>query len=86
MADRIIILKEGQLRCSGSSLFLKTRFGAGYMLTVSVTSTLIHDDNVNYDQNEEINAKNDHHLAIDLVLSAIPQATIRSHIAVSEVN
>jgi ABC-type multidrug transport system ATPase subunit len=47
LADRIIILSEGSLRCSGSSLFLKRRFGAGYILTLSVDSSMpipIHDD------------------------------------------
>ncbi|KAJ0391642.1 hypothetical protein ATCC90586_011398 [Pythium insidiosum] len=34
LGDRIAILADGRLRCVGSSLFLKTRFGAGYKLTV----------------------------------------------------
>ena len=33
LSDRIAILKAGQLRCSGSPLFLKQRFGVGYNLT-----------------------------------------------------
>ena len=33
LSDRIAILKAGQLRCSGSPLFLKKRFGVGYNLT-----------------------------------------------------
>jgi ATP-binding cassette subfamily A (ABC1) protein 2 len=35
LADRIAIMSEGSLRCSGSALFLKTRFGVGYLLSVS---------------------------------------------------
>ncbi|KAF1329508.1 Abc transporter a family member 1, partial [Globisporangium splendens] len=34
LGDRIAIMAEGQLRCCGSSLFLKNRFGAGYNLTL----------------------------------------------------
>ena len=33
LGDRIAILAEGTLQCCGSSLFLKTRFGAGYRIT-----------------------------------------------------
>jgi len=36
LGDRIAILSDGEMRCSGSSLFLKTRFGAGYVLTISL--------------------------------------------------
>mmetsp|Transcript_200 Transcript_200/g.364 ORF Transcript_200/g.364 Transcript_200/m.364 type:complete len:2007 (-) Transcript_200:174-6194(-) len=35
LGDRIAIMSDGHLRCSGTSLFLKTRFGAGYVLTIS---------------------------------------------------
>ena len=28
-------MSEGRLRCSGSSLFLKTRYGAGYLLSMA---------------------------------------------------
>ncbi|XP_065191638.1 phospholipid-transporting ATPase ABCA3-like [Sycon ciliatum] len=34
LGDRIAIMANGQLVCSGSSLFLKTKFGVGYHLTV----------------------------------------------------
>ena len=37
LGDRIAIMSEGHVRCSGSSLFLKTRFGAGYILSISMT-------------------------------------------------
>ncbi|KAF1315573.1 Abc transporter a family member 1, partial [Globisporangium splendens] len=33
LGDRIAIMAEGELRCCGSSLFLKNRYGAGYNLT-----------------------------------------------------
>ena len=34
LGDRIAILSEGRLLCSGSSLFLKGRFGVGYHLNL----------------------------------------------------
>jgi hypothetical protein len=34
LADRIAIMSKGRLRCYGSSLFLKGRFGVGYNLTM----------------------------------------------------
>eukprot|EP00903_Cladosiphon_okamuranus_P005738 g5694.t1 len=34
LGDRIAILSKGRLRCAGSPLFLKSRFGLGYKLTL----------------------------------------------------
>ncbi|XP_071041815.1 phospholipid-transporting ATPase ABCA1 isoform X1 [Parasteatoda tepidariorum] len=34
LGDRIAVINNGKLRCCGSSLFLKTRFGNGYYLTL----------------------------------------------------
>mmetsp|Transcript_6325 Transcript_6325/g.7912 ORF Transcript_6325/g.7912 Transcript_6325/m.7912 type:complete len:1988 (-) Transcript_6325:343-6306(-) len=34
LGDRIAIMADGELRCCGSSLFLKSRFGVGYNLTL----------------------------------------------------
>ncbi|XP_073229976.1 phospholipid-transporting ATPase ABCA3-like [Porites lutea] len=50
LGDRIAIMADGQLRCCGSSLFLKSRYGVGYHLTLvkkeecnqnSVTSLIV---------------------------------------------
>lgn len=38
LGDRIAVINNGQLRCCGSSLFLKTRFGSGYYLTLVKTA------------------------------------------------
>ncbi|RLN46989.1 hypothetical protein BBJ29_006669 [Phytophthora kernoviae] len=38
LGDRIAIMAEGQLRCCGSSLFLKNRYGAGYNFTLVKSS------------------------------------------------
>jgi len=35
LGDRITIMAKGKVRCSGSSLFLKSKFGVGYSLTIS---------------------------------------------------
>uniref|UniRef100_A0A914CKU6 ABC transporter domain-containing protein n=1 Tax=Acrobeloides nanus TaxID=290746 RepID=A0A914CKU6_9BILA len=35
LADRIAIIAEGQLRTAGSSLFLKRRYGEGYLMTIT---------------------------------------------------
>jgi len=38
LGDRIAIMTSGQARCCGSSLFLKSRYGKGYRLTMSKAS------------------------------------------------
>lgn len=37
LGDRIAIMSEGQLRCAGSSFFLKKFYGVGYQLTIERT-------------------------------------------------
>ena len=39
LGDRIAIISQGRLRCCGSSLFLKSRFGSGYYMTVVKAET-----------------------------------------------
>ena len=34
LGDRIAIISHGQLKCCGSSLYLKSTFGEGYHLTL----------------------------------------------------
>ncbi|KAH7463694.1 ABC transporter A family member 1 [Phytophthora ramorum] len=46
LGDRIAIMAEGDLRCCGSSLFLKNRFGAGYNLTLVKDDAKCDDDAV----------------------------------------
>ena len=40
LGDRIGIMANGRLTCLGSSMFLKSKFGVGYNLTVVKSSTL----------------------------------------------
>ncbi|KAL3659649.1 hypothetical protein V7S43_015324 [Phytophthora oleae] len=46
LGDRIAIMAEGEMRCCGSSLFLKNRFGAGYNLTLVKDDSKCDDDAV----------------------------------------
>ena len=38
MGDRIGIMSKGKMTCLGSSIFLKSKFGVGYNLTVVKTN------------------------------------------------
>ncbi|CAG9567181.1 putative ATP-binding cassette subfamily A,member 1 [Leishmania major strain Friedlin] len=40
LGDRVAIMSRGQLKCAGSSLFLKSRLGIGYNITISVDELL----------------------------------------------
>lgn len=50
LGDRIAIISNGQLKCCGSSIFLKNMVGDGYHLTFSKGELEVHvedeDDNV----------------------------------------
>jgi ABC-type multidrug transport system ATPase subunit len=37
LGDRIAIMGNGRLKCCGSSLFLKNRFGTGYYMNLTLT-------------------------------------------------
>jgi hypothetical protein len=43
LCDRIAIMSEGRLRCCGSSLFLKAKFGVGYNLSMTRSSIACND-------------------------------------------
>lgn len=38
LGDRICIMAEGKIKCCGSSLFLKNRYGVGYNLIIAKTT------------------------------------------------
>ena len=42
LGDRIAIMAQGQLRCCGSSLFLKKKYGVGYQLSIEKAKRLRH--------------------------------------------
>ena len=39
LGDRIGIMGEGKMQCSGSSVFLKNKFGVGYSITFTKSSS-----------------------------------------------
>lgn len=41
LGDRIAIMSEGRLQCSGTSLFLKNKYGAGYVLTMAKSDSKV---------------------------------------------
>lgn len=41
LGDRIGIMSQGKIKCLGSSLFLKNRYGSGYKLTMVKRDTLV---------------------------------------------
>ncbi|BFZ20641.1 hypothetical protein BsWGS_23680 [Bradybaena similaris] len=52
LGDRIAIISNGQLKCCGSSIFLKNMIGDGYHLTFSKAEHQVHEDEEN-DYNAE---------------------------------
>jgi ATP-binding cassette subfamily A (ABC1) protein 3 len=40
LGDRIAIMGEGKIRCCGSNMFLKQKFGGGYKLQIEFTEKL----------------------------------------------
>jgi len=61
--DRVVIMSAGKSRCAGSSLFLKSKFGKGYLLIISFKTNRFGESNSTETQNddEQITGEN-HHL------------------------
>ncbi|EHB02730.1 ATP-binding cassette sub-family A member 8-A [Heterocephalus glaber] len=43
LADRKLFLSKGKLKCAGSSLFLKKKWGIGYHLSLQLNETCVHE-------------------------------------------
>ncbi|XP_033623170.1 ATP-binding cassette sub-family A member 8-A isoform X2 [Fukomys damarensis] len=43
LADRKLFLSKGKLKCAGSSLFLKKKWGIGYHLSLQLSETCVHE-------------------------------------------
>ena len=71
LGDRIAIMAEGQLRCVGSSLFLKKKFGVGYQLTIIKNPEQKNDAPVGMVLNETLDG---------IVKGAVPSATVLSNV------
>ena len=59
LGDRIAIMAEGQLRCVGSSLFLKKKYGVGYQLTIIKNSKEDESCTQGKDKAEEVHHEED---------------------------
>mmetsp|Transcript_15159 Transcript_15159/g.25138 ORF Transcript_15159/g.25138 Transcript_15159/m.25138 type:complete len:1684 (-) Transcript_15159:977-6028(-) len=77
LGDRIAIMAEGQLRCAGSSLFLKKHYGVGYQLTIEKNSKFT--PTAGKDDDAPDAATSDETLK-DIVHDAVPKATMLSNV------
>lgn len=73
LCENIGIVAEGRLKCCGSSLFLRERFGVGYKLT------LVHHEDVGEDDNDErFSGRNATSTLMQVVKTFVPKATLAS--------
>ena len=80
LGDRIAIMSKGSLKCCGSPLFLKSKYGNGYSLVItkkkaSQTESESPKETDEQEANIETSTK-----VIDLVKSIIPSAQLSSNI------
>jgi len=87
-------MAEGQLRCAGSSLFLKKKYGVGYQLTIEKTRSgggsktmqekSLEDGDTDVESNYPSTNGNGHvHKSVDLeelVESVVPEATLLNNV------
>ena len=87
-------MAEGQLRCAGSSLFLKKKYGVGYQLTIekarsgggskTMQEKSLEDGDTDVESNyPPTNGNGDVHKSVDLeelVESAVPEATLLNNV------
>jgi ATP-binding cassette, subfamily A (ABC1), member 3 len=81
LGDRIAIMAEGSLRCAGSSLFLKKKYGVGYQLTVEKTlehskEKLVVGDASAIDVDDYNDGTNIDNTLKHIVKSAVPESTL----------
>ncbi|CAF4931250.1 unnamed protein product [Rotaria sp. Silwood1] len=72
LSDRIAIIHQGRLLCSGSSMFLKKRFGKGYSLTVDLKLRV--QNKIKIVESKQFKDLN------TFVLQEMPDATLREQI------
>jgi ATP-binding cassette subfamily A (ABC1) protein 3 len=80
LGDRIAIMGEGQLKCLGSSLFLKKAYGVGYQLTIEKKSKkhILSDGDDKNAASVDQDAVDDK--LIKIVNGAVPTATLLSNV------
>ena len=71
LGDRIAIMSKGSLKCCGSPLYLKTKYGNGYNLVLTKSKN---DEAYNTDSTTQSNK------IIDLVKSLVPNTQLNSNI------
>jgi ATP-binding cassette subfamily A (ABC1) protein 3 len=82
LGDRIAIMAEGQLRCVGSSLFLKKKYGVGYQLTIEKNDKYVADAAVEVESTTpQLGGMhgNDDNLK-QIVTSAVSEASLLSNV------
>jgi ATP-binding cassette subfamily A (ABC1) protein 3 len=88
LGDRIAIMAEGQLRCVGSSLFLKKKYGVGYQLTIEKNDRVDVDADADADAAIEVDSKtpqpsgmhsNDDNLK-QIVTGAVSEASLLNNV------
>lgn len=70
-------MSEGQLRCAGSSLFLKKRYGVGYVLTIEKKADKRLSGKT---EGEDLKAKNHDEKLMQIVESAVPSAKLLTNV------
>lgn len=78
LGDRIAIMAEGQLRCAGSSLFLKKHYGVGYQLTIEKNAKKAYNDDFDDERVGSTSAK-DKRLK-NIVLNSVSEASLLSNV------
>jgi ATP-binding cassette, subfamily A (ABC1), member 3 len=73
LGDRVCIMAHGQVRCCGSPMFLKERFGVGYVLTL-VRDTLSRTSS----RNSSSSSNDDE--ALKLVRRFVPEASVATNV------
>jgi ATP-binding cassette subfamily A (ABC1) protein 1 len=84
LGDRIAIMADGQLRCAGSSLFLKKHYGVGYQLTVEKKAPATRNFQEAAESDIEFNCDADNWeppsdievILENIVRDAVPEATV----------
>ncbi|XP_013596936.1 PREDICTED: ABC transporter A family member 11 isoform X2 [Brassica oleracea var. oleracea] len=65
LSDRIGIMAKGRLRCIGTSIRLKSRFGTGFVATVSFTESKKDNSNASGDSHEPVKRFFNEHLKVE---------------------
>ena len=79
LGDRIAIMSKGSLKCCGSPLYLKSKYGNGYNLVINkkkMTDNKEHKDSLNF----TASSTNSANKINDIVKGIIPSATLNSDI------